>query len=132
MTIQAGSIEYTASIDTKSSKAQLDGLRTSTKKVEAEVKKFDAQVTKSSQGVKKAMTANLGQAGIQVQQFVGQIQGGQSAMVALAQQGADLGIVLGAPLVGVFVSLAAVAAGTLAPAIFKSLQPIVCKRWRRT
>ena len=42
-------------------------------------------------------------------------------MVALAQQSADLGIVLGAPLIGVFVSLAAVAAGTLAPALFDSV-----------
>lgn len=63
---------------------------------------------------------NAGQAGIQIQQFVGQVQGGQSAMVALSQQGADLGIVLGAPLVGVIVSLGAVLAGTLIPQLFGS------------
>ena len=42
------------------------------------------------------MGRGAGQAGIQIQQFVGQVQGGQSAMLALSQQGADLGIVLGA------------------------------------
>lgn len=50
---------------------------------------------------------SAGQAGIQVQQFVGQVQGGVSPLIALSQQGADLGIVLGAPLVGVLISLGA-------------------------
>lgn len=85
---------------------------------------LNTEVNKSTKGIRKALGSNLGQAGIQVQQFVGQLQGGQSAMVALAQQSADLGIVLGAPLIGVFVSLAAVLAGTLAPAIFGSVSNI--------
>lgn len=93
-------------------------------KVDKSVKNFNTQTTRASQGVRRAFGSNLGQAGIQVQQFVGQLQGGQSAMVALAQQSADLGIVLGAPLIGVFVSLAAVLAGTLAPAIFGSVSNI--------
>ncbi|HEY7864553.1 MAG TPA: hypothetical protein VIC51_00960, partial [Psychromonas sp.] len=85
---------------------------------------LNTEVNKSTKGIRRAFGNNLGQAGIQVQQFVGQLQGGQSAMVALAQQSADLGIVLGAPLIGVFVSLAAVLAGTLAPAIFGSVSNI--------
>lgn len=52
---------------------------------------------------------SAGQAGIQVQQFVGQVSGGQNAMLALSQQSADLGIVLGAPLIGVATSFAATA-----------------------
>lgn len=59
-----------------------------------------------------------GQAGIQIQQLVGQIQGGQNAFVAISQQAADLGIVLGAPLAGVIVSLGAVVAGSLLPSLF--------------
>ncbi len=94
------------------------------KKIDNAAKNTNVQMTKAAAGVKKGVQANLGQAGIQVQQFVGQLQGGQSAMVALAQQSADLGIVLGAPLIGVFVSLAAVLAGTLAPAIFGSTSNI--------
>ena len=50
---------------------------------------------------------SAGQAGIQIQQFVGQIQGGQSALLALSQQSADLGFVLGAPLVGAVVGIGA-------------------------
>jgi hypothetical protein len=68
----------------------------------------------------RGLGANAGQAGIQVQQFVGQIQGGQNAMVALSQQSADLGFVLGAPLVGVIVSLGAVLAGVLMTALNSS------------
>lgn len=85
---------------------------------------LNTQITKSAEGVKKGVHRNFGQAGIQVQQFVGQLQGGQSAMLALSQQSADLGIVLGAPLLGVFISLAAVLAGTLAPAIFGTVSNI--------
>ncbi len=69
-----------------------------------------AKVTKSAKGVNTALSGvgrSAGMAGIQVQQFVGQIQGGQSAMVALSQQGADLGFVLGAPLLGAVVGITA-------------------------
>jgi len=75
------------------------------------------KLTKASSGVEKASTKSqkaiggigrsAGQAGIQVQQFVGQIQGGQSAMLALSQQSADLGFVLGAPLLGAVVGISA-------------------------
>lgn len=94
------------------------------KKVDAASKNLSTQMTKSAEGVKKGVHRNYGQAGIQVQQFVGQLQGGQSAMLALSQQSADLGIVMGAPLLGVFISLAAVLAGTLAPAIFGTVSNI--------
>jgi hypothetical protein len=64
------------------------------------------------------LSRKAGMAGVQIQQFVGQIQGGQSAFVALSQQGADLGIVLGAPLIGAIVGIGAVIAGTLLPSLF--------------
>ena len=131
MTENAGRIWYEFGVETTDVlKAQTvttkatDSMSNSFKKVDNSVKNFNAQTTKASQGVRRAFGNNLGQAGIQIQQFAGQLQGGQSAMVALAQQSADLGIVLGAPLIGVFVSLAAVLAGTLAPAIFGSVSNI--------
>lgn len=65
------------------------------------------------------MGRNAGMAGIQLQQFIGQIQGGQSAMLALSQQGADLGFVLGAPLLGAVVGIGASLAGMLLPALMK-------------
>ncbi len=61
-----------------------------------------------------------GQAGIQVQQFIGQIQGGQNAMLALSAQAADLGLVLSAPLVGAIVGIGASVAGMLAPSLFNA------------
>ncbi|QGJ84347.1 hypothetical protein [Pseudoalteromonas phage XCL1123] len=122
-----GSIRYDVEVNTAGTlKADTvvgkttDSMVNNFKKVDNAAKNLDTQVTKASAGVKRAMNANLGQAGIQVQQFVGQLQGGQSAMVALAQQSADLGIVLGAPMVGVIVSLAAVLAGTLLPSLMGS------------
>lgn len=75
-------------------------------------------VSKTSQAVSKAtkgLGANLGMAGIQVQQFVGQLQGGQSALLALSQQGADLGFVLGYAGLGAAIGIAATAFSFLLP-----------------
>jgi hypothetical protein len=64
------------------------------------------------------MGRRAGQAGIQVQQLVGQIQGGTNPMLALSQQAADLGFVLGAPLLGAVAGLAASFAMVLLPSLF--------------
>lgn len=77
----------------------------------------------AAEGVKNGIAGvgrAAGQAGIQVQQFVGQVQGGQNAMLALSAQATDLGIVLGAPLAGVVVGLGAALAGSLAPSLFNA------------
>jgi hypothetical protein len=66
------------------------------------------------------MGRTAGQAGIQVQQLVGQIQGGTNPMLALSQQAADLGFVLGAPLVGAIVALGASLAMNLIPQLFET------------
>lgn len=81
------------------------------------------ELSKTATGVRRGLggvSRNAGQAGIQLQQLVGQIQGGQSAMLALSQQGADLGIVLGAPLLGAVVGIGASIAGMLLPNLFKT------------
>ena len=80
-------------------------------------------LSKTAQGVQQAVggvTSRLGaigksagQAGIQFSQLAGQIQGGTSAFVAISQQAADLGFVLGAPLLGAIVSIGAVVGGLL-------------------
>ncbi|QDP55673.1 MAG: hypothetical protein Tp138OMZ00d2C19078241_5 [Prokaryotic dsDNA virus sp.] len=64
------------------------------------------------------MGRKAGAAGIQIQQFVGQVQGGQSALVALSQQAADLGIVLGFPLVGAVAGITAAIAGPFITSLF--------------
>ena len=95
-------------------------------KIDAAAKKVQAssvKMTKSAQGVKNGMNGmgrGAGQAGIQIQQFVGQIQGGQSAMLALSQQGADLGIVLGLPLAGAIIGIGASIIGFLIPSLGKA------------
>ena len=66
------------------------------------------------------MGRGAGQAGIQVQQFVGQVQAGTNPMLALSQQAADLGIVLGVPLLGAVAGLAASLGMVLLPALFKT------------
>lgn len=84
---------------------------------------MNTQITKSAAGVNTALSGvgrSAGQAGIQIQQLVGQIQGGQNVFLALSAQATDLGIVLGAPLLGVIVGLGAALGGTLAPSLFKS------------
>lgn len=81
------------------------------------------QLSKTATGVRAGLAGmgrGAGQAGIQFQQFIGQIQGGQSAMLALSQQSADLGFVLGAPLLGAVVGIGASLAGMLLPNLFES------------
>ncbi len=82
-------------------------------------KKVAAGSKAASAGV-SGFGRSAGQAGIQIQQLVGQIQGGQSAFLALSAQATDLGIVLGAPLVGVVVGLGAALAGSLAPSFLRA------------
>lgn len=88
-------------------------------KVDSAFKKTDASMakfSKTSGAVVKGIGGvgrSAGQASIQVQQFIGQLQGGQNLFVALSQQSADLGFVLGAPLLGAITSIAAVVGGVL-------------------
>lgn len=96
-------VEYDAKIDGYDTKMQ-------------GIQKTNTKVNGSISGVGRS----AGMAGIQVQQFVGQIQGGQSAMLALSQQSADLGFVLGAPLLGAVVGISASIAGIMLPNLFKA------------
>ena len=86
-------------------------------------RKRTAELSKTAAAVKSGisgMSGNAGQAGIQLQQFIGQIQGGQDAMLAFSQQAADIGFVLGVPLLGAVVSIAASIAGILLPNLLSS------------
>lgn len=100
-----------------------------------------AQLTKVAKGVKAGLGdvaasaglanknlgglgRNAGQASIQVQQLVGQVQGGVNPMIALSQQAADLGIVLGAPLIGSVVGIAAAIGASLVPSLFAAKEEI--------
>lgn len=66
----------------------------------------------------KGVGRGAGQAGIQIQQFVGQIQGGVDPMIALSQQSADLGFALGVPLAGAIAGIAFSLGSALVPTLF--------------
>lgn len=99
--------------------APLKGVRGEIDKVGTSAKKT-AQQAKGLQDGVSGVGRGAGMAGIQVQQFVGQLQGGVNPMVALSQQSADLGFALGVPLAGAIVSIAAVIAGTLIPSLMQA------------
>lgn len=65
-----------------------------------------------------------GQAGMQVQQLVGQIQGGQNVFGAVSAQATDLGFVLGFPLLGAVVGIAAAFSGPLFSALMGTSEGI--------
>ena len=79
-----------------------------------------AAQTKNLSGGLGGMGRSAGQAGIQVQQLVGQVTSGVNPMVALSQQSADLGFVLGVPLLGAVVSIAAALGTVLLPRLFET------------
>ncbi len=116
-----GSIYYTVEAETDQLLSANKAVDSSINRTTNNFKKLDTQVTKTATAVKSSIGGvgrSAGQAGIQLQQFIGQIQGGQGAMLALSQQSADLGFVLGAPLLGAVVGISASIAGMLLPTLF--------------
>lgn len=117
MAEEVGSIRYTTEVDVSDTLTAEKQLDTATNKmvqdfnkVDGASKKLGTQMTKTSKAVSAGvggMGRKAGQAGIQFQQLIGQLQGGQDAMLALSAQSADLGFVLGAPLVGAIVGIGA-------------------------
>jgi hypothetical protein len=98
---------------------EIERLRTSTERTKAPLGGLGKGTTSAGRGM-AGLGRNAGQAGIQVQQFVGQIQGGQNALLALSQQSADLGFVIGVPLAGAIVGISASVLGFLLPTLFSS------------
>lgn len=100
-------------------------VKESYEQIESAVGKTAAEVVRAERSMARAQkestkqlakrSRGFGQAGIQVQQFIGQVQGGQGVMLAFSQQSADLGIVLGAPLLGAVAGISASLVGLLIP-----------------
>lgn len=109
-TEKVGGIYWQVDADTTPAITSIRQFDAQVDRVETSLKGMDTQVSKTAKGVNKGMASisrGAGQAGIQMQQFIGQIQGGQDAMLALSQQAADIGFVLGAPLIGAIVGIGA-------------------------
>ena len=107
--------KFTVSADDKTISA-FNSVNKNLKRTEGNFNRFNKNAAGSLGGVGRS----AGQASIQVQQMVGQIQGGVNPMIALSQQGADLGIVLGAPLIGSIVGIGAALGVSLLPNLFKA------------
>lgn len=87
----------------------------------AQFKKMDTQVSATAQAVNQSVRSFSGfqnalrQGGYQVQDFIVQVQGGQSALVALSQQGSQLlgGFGTGGAVAGALLTLGTVIVGSL-------------------
>lgn len=93
--------------------------------VQAASEKSTKNLAVSSKGASKAiggMGRNVGMAGVQIGQFAGQIQGGQSALLAFSQQGADIGMLFGPAgmIAGGIIAVGAALAGSLMPGLMDS------------
>lgn len=96
---------------------RLDAVATSGVRAQKAVDKAGTSAKNAGKNI-GGMGRNAGQAGIQIQQFVGQVQGGQNPLVAFSQQASDLGIVLGFPLLGAVAGITAAFATPLISALF--------------
>ena len=123
-------VELKANVDSKGVVTGEQKIVDSAKKIKKEFDKTDRAVSnasskmaKSTKNVSKSMGGvgrSAGQASIQIQQFTGQVSGGVNPLIAFSQQAADLGIVMGAPLLGSIVGIGAAIGVVLLPELFKT------------
>jgi hypothetical protein len=123
-------VELKANVDAKGVVTGEQKIVDSARSIKKEFASTDASINRSSQKMSKSTKAvgksmggmgrSAGQASIQLQQFTGQVSGGVNPLIAFSQQAADLGIVMGAPLLGSIVGIGAAIGVVLLPELFKS------------
>jgi hypothetical protein len=123
-------VELKANVDASGIVKGEQKIVSSAKKIQNEFKKTSSAAANSSRKMVKAnkattksmggMGRKAGAASIQLQQFTGQVSGGVNPLIAFSQQAADLGIVMGAPLIGSIVGIAAAIGVVLLPELFKA------------
>lgn len=93
----------------------LDDIGGHAQKTATQLNKLDTQVSATAKGVSGALRTGFQQAGYQIQDFIVQVQGGQSALVALSQQGSQLLGVFGAggAVAGALLTIGTVIVGSL-------------------
>lgn len=93
----------------------LDSIGDNAQKTANQINKLDTQVSATAKGVSSGLRSSMQQAGYQIQDFIVQVQGGQSALVAFSQQGSQLAGAFGpgGAIVGALIALGTVIAGTL-------------------
>lgn len=132
MAEKVGEIYYDVDLDTaqmiaanQKARQELDNLGNQAKGAAAGVKNLETQMKSSAAAVNQATKAGgsfrsqFQQAGYQIQDFIVQVQGGQSALVAFSQQGSQLAGAFGptGAIVGAVIALGTVIAGTLITAL---------------
>ncbi|WP_109226895.1 tail protein (tape measure) [Klebsiella pneumoniae] len=93
----------------------LDNISDNAQKTSGQFKKLDTQLNATSKVMSSGLKGSVQQAGYQIQDFIVQVQGGQSALVAFSQQGSQLAGAFGpgGAIVGALIALGTVVAGTL-------------------
>lgn len=93
----------------------LDNIGDNAQKTSGQFKKLDTQLNATSKVMSSWLKGSVQQAGYQIQDFIVQVQGGQSALVAFSQQGSQLAGAFGpgGAIVGALIALGTVVAGTL-------------------
>lgn len=93
----------------------LDNIGDNAQKTSGQFKKLDTQLNATSKVMSSELKGSVQQAGYQIQDFIVQVQGGQSALVAFSQQGSQLAGAFGpgGAIVGALIALGTVVAGTL-------------------
>lgn len=132
MAEKVGEIYYDVDLDTaqmiaanQKARQELDNLGNQAKGAAAGVKTLETQMKTSVAAVNQAtksggaFRSQFQQAGYQIQDFIVQVQGGQSALVAFSQQGSQLAGAFGpgGAIVGAVIALGSVIAGTLITAL---------------
>lgn len=105
MADKVGGVEFDVTIDSTGAAVGASKIIESNDKVETSFSRIDKTSVKSSKSMVKGNNAaakatsnlsrSLGMGGVQMGQFAGQIQGGQNALLAFSQQGADIGMLFG-------------------------------------
>lgn len=100
----------------------LDSIGDHAQKTAGQLNKLDTQVSATAKGVSSGFRSSVQQAGYQLQDFIVQVQGGQSALVAFSQQGSPFAGAFGpgGAVVGAVIALGTVLAGVLMPSLTNS------------
>ncbi|HIF2613484.1 TPA: phage tail protein [Salmonella enterica] len=96
-----------------------DNMESSFKKADRSAEKLNTTVTKTAGAVSGGLRSGMQQAGYQIQDFIVQVQGGQSALVAFSQQGSQLAGAFGpgGAVAGALLALGSILFGTLSTAL---------------
>lgn len=93
----------------------LDNIGSNAQETSGQFKRLDTQLNATSKVMSSGLRGSVQQAGYQIQDFIVQVQGGQSALVAFSQQGSQLAGAFGpaGAVFGAVLALSTVVAGAL-------------------